>query len=71
MVHLGCNNVHPQEFTDNYVKNFSVNVKKTTFFNFLLKTCGSYPNFWNFSKKKLQLIFWAQNETNSPVPTKI
>ena len=28
MGHLWRNNVHPQQFTDNYDKNFSVNVKK-------------------------------------------
>ena len=32
MGHLGHNNVHPQQFTDNYVKNFSVKVKKNYFF---------------------------------------
>ena len=71
MGHLGRNNLHPQQFTDDYVKNFSVNVKKTTYSNLLLRACVSYPNFLNFSKKRLQLIFWAQNETNSPGPTKI
>ena len=62
MGYLGRNNVHLQPFSDIYVKNFSVKVLKTPFFIFWLKTCVSYANFWNFSKKKLQWAFWDQNE---------
>ena len=62
MGYLGSNNVHPQQFTDNFIKNFSVKVKKTTFFIFLLKTCVSYPNFWNFKKIIYRGYFGAKME---------
>ena len=53
MVHLGCNNVHPQEFTDNYVKNFSVNVKKNYIFQFFAKNLWKLSEFLEFFKKKV------------------
>ena len=51
MSYLGSNNVHPQQFADNFIKNFSDKVRKTTFFIFWLKIGISYPNFWNLKKK--------------------
>ena len=54
MSYLGSNNVHPQQFTDNFIKNFSDKVRKTTFW---LKIGISYPNFWNFLKKNYRGYF--------------
>ena len=51
MGHLGHKNVHPQQFADNYVKNFSVNVKKK--FQFFAKNMRKLSEFLEFFKKKV------------------
>ena len=57
MGHLGCNNVRPQQSTDNYVKNFSVKVKKKYIYNFFAKNMHKLSEFFKFHNSVSLRIF--------------
>ena len=48
--YLGSNNVHPQQFTDHFIKNFSVKVKKIHF-SFFAKNMRKLSEFLELFKK--------------------